>query len=151
LWHQIALFLRFASPRQQREAVEARVDRHDHAKRRVHVLQFLARDPQTHVIHARAAVLLRYADTEQPELGHSAKHTLPIEAMLPIVFPDVRRDLACGPFTNRLFKQLLFFCQVEADHMSPESYHALARSSTIAPRPSPRTAAALPPLTAISR
>ena len=48
--------------------------------------------------------------------------------MMPIVVLDVRRDLTRGPLANRLLEQLLFVCQVEADHMSRESYHALRRT-----------------------
>src|SRR5262249_24684906 len=86
----------------------------------------------------------------QSESGHPAEHAVAIEAVLSIVLLDVRRDLARRPFPDRLLEQLLFIRQVEADHMSPKSYHALRRSCTIVPRPTPSVAAALPPLTAIS-
>ena len=46
LRHEIPLLLILGPPRQQRERVEADVDRQDHAKRRVHVLQLLAGQAQ---------------------------------------------------------------------------------------------------------
>src|SRR4029077_19686681 len=114
------------------------------------VLEFLAGDTQAHVVHSGAAVLLRHRDPQESKPGHASKNAIAVEAMMPVVFLDVRRDLTRGPLSNRLLEQLLFICQVEADHMSPESYHALWRSCTTAPRPRPSIAVALPPLTAIS-
>ena len=82
--------------------------RHDHAQRRVDVLELLAGEAEADVVHAGAAVFLRHRDAEQAELRHAAEDALAIEAVLPIVFPDVRRDLARAPFADRLLEQALF-------------------------------------------
>jgi hypothetical protein len=59
-------------------------------------------------------------DAQQPETGHPAEHAVAIEPVLPIGFPDVRRDLARGPFPDGALQLLLFVGEVEADHREPE-------------------------------
>ena len=101
-----------------------------------------------------------------PSAGHPAEHAVAIEAVLPIGLPDVRRDLARGPFADRLLEQLLFVGQVEADHSEPEivsrdaaparAWHLRTRVACTAPdahggAAPARSAAALAPLAAISR
>ena len=102
-----------------------------------------------------AAVLLRHRDAEQPELRHPAEHPLAIEAVLPVGFPDVRRDLAGAPLADRLFEQTLFVGQVEVDHGGRSGQHRYhAPRATCTARAACRRAsvsAALPPLAAISR
>ncbi len=53
LRNQVALLLILGAPRQQRQAVQADVHGEDHAQRRVHVLQFLAREAEADVVGAR--------------------------------------------------------------------------------------------------
>src|SRR5207237_668385 len=50
------------------------------------------------------------------ELRHASEHAVAIEPMLPIALVDVWRDIAGGPFANRLLEQTLFVSQVEIDH-----------------------------------
>ena len=76
LRHQILLLLLFGAPRQQRQTVEARVHRHDHAQRRVDVLQLLAGQAEADVVHAGAAVLLRHRDAQQAQPLHAADDEL---------------------------------------------------------------------------
>ena len=67
---EVALLLILGAPREQRQAVEPGVHRHDHAQRRVHVLELLAGEAEADVVHAGAAVLRRHRDAEQAELRH---------------------------------------------------------------------------------
>ena len=97
LRHEIALLLILAAPRQQRQAVQPGVHRHDHAQRGVDVFEFLAGQPQADVIHAGAAVLLRHRDAEQAEPGHAAEDAIAIEAVLAIGLADVRRNFPRAP------------------------------------------------------
>ena len=46
LRHQVLLLLLLGAPGEQRQAVEARVHRHDHAQRRVDVFELLAGDAE---------------------------------------------------------------------------------------------------------
>jgi hypothetical protein len=108
LRHEVALLLIFGSPREQRQAVEPGVNRHDHAQRRVDVLELFAGQPQADVVHAGAAVLLRHRDAEESELGHPAENSIAIEMVLAIVLADVRCHFTCGPLAYRLFEQALF-------------------------------------------
>ena len=115
LRHQIALLLVLVAPREQRQAVQPGVHRHDHAQRRVDVLELLARQAEAQVVHARAAVLLRHGDAEQPELGHLREH-VPVEAVLAIEVVDVRRDFAGAPLADGLLEQALLVGQFEVNH-----------------------------------
>ena len=116
LRHEVLLLLRLGAPRQQRQAVEAGVHRHDHAQRRVDVLELLAGDAQADVIHARAAVLLRDGNTQKAERRHQRKD-IRIEAVLPVEIVNAWGDFARGPFADRLLEQALLVGQVEVDHL----------------------------------
>ena len=128
LRHEIPLLLILGAPRQQRQAVQAGVHRHDHAQRRVDVLELLAGQAEADVVHAGAAVLLRHRDAEQTERRHAAEHAIAIEAMLPVGFPDVRRDLARAPLADRLLEQTLFVGEIEVDHVA-KSAASLSRAA----------------------
>ena len=108
LRNEILLFLRFGSPRQQRQAVERDVHRQDDAQRRVRVLELFARDAEADVVHARAAVLRRHADAEQPELGHLRQQAA-IERVLAIELLDARRNLPRRPLARRLLDEPMLF------------------------------------------
>src|SRR5215470_17609001 len=113
---EIAPLLVVAAPREQRQAVEADVHRHDDAQRRVDVFELLAREAERDVVHAGAAVLLRHADAEQPELLQPADDALAVEVVAPVVIFDVRLNFARAPLTHRLLEQAMFVGEVEADH-----------------------------------
>ena len=112
LRHEIALLLILGAPGQERQAVQPGVHRHDHAQRRVDVLELLADEPEADVVHAGAAVLLRHRASEQPELRHLRKDAA-VEPVLAIELADARRDFAGAPFAHRLLEQLLFFGEIE--------------------------------------
>ena len=57
LRHEVPLLLILGAPGEQRQAVEPGVHRHDHAQRRVDVLELLADEAEADVVHAGAAVL----------------------------------------------------------------------------------------------
>src|SRR5207244_564827 len=120
---EVLLLLLLRAPGEQREAVEPGVYRHDHAERRIDVLQLLADDPETDVVHARAAVLHRHGASKQAHPGH-LRQDREIEAVLAIELTDSRRDLARRPFAYRLLEQLLLVAQLEINHAS-----VLGRSS----------------------
>ncbi len=115
LRHQVPLLLILASPREQRQAVEAGVHRHDHAERRVDVLELLARQTQADVVHARAAVLDRHRDAEQAELGHLRQNRR-IEGVGAVELLDPGRHLAARPVAHGLLEQALFFGQLQINH-----------------------------------
>ena len=116
LRHQISLLLILGAPRQQREPVQAGVDRHDDAQRRIDVFELFADQAQRDVVHAGAAVFGGHRRAQQPELRHPAQYALAIEAMLAVVFPDVRRDVARGPLADRLLEEALLVGEGEIDH-----------------------------------
>ena len=115
LRHEVLLLLRLGAPRQQRQAVEAGVHRHDHAQRRVDVLELLADDAEADVVHAGAAVLGRHRRAEQPEVGH-LREDAAVEAVLAIEVVDLRLHLARAPLAHRLLEQPLFFGEIEIKH-----------------------------------
>ena len=101
--------------RQQREAIQAGVHRHDDAQRRVDVLELLADEPEADVVHARAAVLDRHRAAEQAQLRH-LRQDGGVEAVLAIELADVRRHFTRPPFADGLFQELLLFTEIEIDH-----------------------------------
>ena len=111
LRHEITAFLILGSPGQERQTIEARVDRHDHPQRRVDVLELFARDPEADVIHARAAVFLRHRNPKQAKLCHAAQDAIAVEMMPAIVLADVRRHLTRRPLAHRPLQQALFVCE----------------------------------------
>jgi hypothetical protein len=92
------------------------VNRHDHAQRRVEVLELLARDAERDVVHSRAAVLLRDRDPQQSELRHTAQNPFAIEVMLAVVLADVRRHFAGAPLANGTLEQFVFVRKSEINH-----------------------------------
>src|SRR6185436_14355921 len=116
LRREVSLLLIVRAPGEQCQAVQADVHGHDHAQRRVEVLELLARNPEGHVVHAGSAVLLRHADAEQTQ-GLQPRHdALAIEVVRAVVFADVRRDVAGAPLPDRLLEQTVLVGEVEADH-----------------------------------
>ena len=115
LRHEIPLLLILGAPRQQRQAVQPGVHRHDHAQRRVDVLELLADDAEADVVHAGAAVLLRHRAPEQTELRH-LRNDRRIEPVLAIELANPRRDFARAPLAHRLLEQPLLFGQIEIKH-----------------------------------
>jgi hypothetical protein len=91
------------------------VHRHDHAQRRVDVLELLARQAQRDVVHAGAAVLLRHRAAEQSELRH-LRQDVAVEPVLAIELPDLRRHFARPPLAHRLLEELMLFGQIKVDH-----------------------------------
>ncbi len=81
--------------------------RHDDAQRRVDVLQLLADEAETDVVHPGAAVLLWHRAAEQAEIGH-LRQDIAVEPVLAIEVMDPGRDLARPPFTDGLFEQTVF-------------------------------------------
>ena len=86
--------------------------REDDTQRRVGVLQFFARDAETDVVHAGAAILRGHADAEKPELCHLRKKAA-IECVLAIELLDAWRDLAGRPFASRLLDEPVLFGQIK--------------------------------------
>ena len=88
------------------------------AQRRVDVLEFLADDAETDVVHTGAAVLRGDGAAEQPELGHLRKDVT-VEPVLAIEVANSRPDLSRRPFAHRLLQQPLLFGQIEINHEEP--------------------------------
>ena len=116
LRHQVSLFLGLGAPGEEREAVEPGVHRQDDAERRIHVLELFAREAQADVVEAGAAVLLRHAHAQEPQLRHAAEDAVAVEAVIAIELADARRHFPGRPLANRLLDQPLFVREVEADH-----------------------------------
>jgi hypothetical protein len=91
--------------------------RHDHAQRRVHVLQFLAREAERDVVHSGPAILLRNRDAEQAERRH-LRQDVGIETVGSIQLADPRPDFAACPLAHRLLQQPLFVVQIQIEHES---------------------------------
>ena len=100
LRHEIPLFLILGPPREKRQTVEARVDRHDDAKRRVHVLEFFARQAEANVVHADAAVFLRHGNPQQSQRRHPSENAPAVETVLPIDLLSVGPNLAHPPMPH---------------------------------------------------
>jgi hypothetical protein len=115
LRHQVLLLLRLSTPGEQRQAVETGVDGHDHAERGVDVLELLADDAETDVVHSGAAVFGRHRRAEQSEIRHLWKDAA-IEPVFAVQIVDPGQDLARAPLAYRLLEQPLFFCQIEIEH-----------------------------------
>ena len=144
LRHEIPLLLIFGAPREQRQAVEAGVHRHDHAQRRVDVLELLARQPERDVVHAGAAVLAaaprRRAARARPSRRACARGRSGARRSCSRMFGATSRaahsrtdcsSSRCSSVRSKL------------DHTAGNRYHAGRRTRTGAPRPSPSAAAAL--------
>jgi hypothetical protein len=91
------------------------VHRHDHAQRRVDVFELLACAAEADVIHARAAVFGRHADTQQAQVGH-LRQDLRIELVRAIELADLRRHFAPAPLAYGLLEQLVLVRQIEVNH-----------------------------------
>ena len=135
LRHEVALLLVLGAPGQERQAVEPGVHRHDHAQRRVDVLELLADDAEADVVHAGAAVFLRDRTAEQAKLGH-LRQDVRVESMLAIELANLRRHRARAPLAHRLLEQPLLLGEIEINHESPlllklpnkRTHHSISRS-----------------------
>ena len=78
-----------AAPLQEGQRVQPDVDRHDHAQRRVDVLQLLAGQRQADVVKTEPAILLRNRQPENPGLAHLVDD-VPAVILLGIPLPDMR-------------------------------------------------------------
>src|SRR4026209_1355507 len=115
LWDQISRLLIVGAPREQRETVQTHVDRNNHTQRRIEVFKLLARDTERDVIHPRAAILLRDAAAEKPELRHLRQQAA-VELVRTIEIVDSRCNRASTPLAHALLEQLLLFSKIEIDH-----------------------------------
>ena len=117
LRHEIARLLIVGAPAEESQRVEADVDGQDDAQRRVHVLELFAGQAEGQVVHARAAVLRRHREAEQPQRGHLRQEAA-VERVRAIEVADTRGHLAAGPFAHRLLDQAVFVGELEVHQMS---------------------------------
>jgi hypothetical protein len=115
LGDQVSLLLVLCAPRQEREAVETYVDRHEHAKRGVDILQLLAGEPEGYIVQTCPAVNLRDADAENVELGHLGENR-PVEVLLGVVLLNVGCHLGSGEVADHLFYGEVVLGEIEVGH-----------------------------------
>src|SRR3954454_6778519 len=118
LWRQPPLLLVLRAVLEQRERVEADVHRDQRAERRLAALDLLARERLRHVVEARAAVLLRQDDAEDPELRH-ALDQLEVELVVDVVLHCDRQDALVHELADRVLDQPLLVGQLEIHRRQP--------------------------------
>ena len=116
LRHEIPLLLILGAPRQQRQAVEAGVHRHDDAQRRVDVLELFADEPERDVVHPGAAVLCGHATPSSPSFAIPPSTRSRSKRCCRSFSLMYGRDFARGPLADRLLEQPLFVGESEVDH-----------------------------------